>query len=54
MRHHPVLLRSSRVPRPSRRDSAAVLGLAWIAAGMLFTIIGSMLDAWVLMVEILR
>jgi hypothetical protein len=29
-------------------------GLAWIAAGILLTVIGSMLDAWVLMVEILR
>jgi hypothetical protein len=29
-------------------------GLYWVAAGLLFTIAGSMLDAWVLMVEILR
>ena len=29
-------------------------GLYWVAAGLLLTIAGSMLDAWVLMVEILR
>ena len=29
-------------------------GLFWIAAGIILTLIGSMLDAWVLMVEILR
>ena len=29
-------------------------GLYWVAAGMLLTLIGSMLAAWVLMVEILR
>ncbi|MFH5822688.1 hypothetical protein [Georgenia sp. AZ-5] len=29
-------------------------GLAWVAGGVVLTIIGSMLDAWVLMVEILR
>jgi modulator of FtsH protease len=29
-------------------------GLYWIAAGIILTLIGSMLDAWVLMVEILR
>lgn len=28
--------------------------LYWIAAGLLLTVIGSMFDAWVLMVEILR
>lgn len=34
--------------------AGAPVGLGWIAAGMLLTIIGSMLDAWVLMVEIRR
>ncbi|WP_127125325.1 hypothetical protein [Georgenia sp. SYP-B2076] len=29
-------------------------GVAWVAAGIILTIIGSTLDAWVLMVEILR
>lgn len=29
-------------------------GLYWLAAGMVLTVVGSMLDAWVLMVEILR
>lgn len=29
-------------------------GAYWVAAGLLLTIAGSMLDAWVLMVEILR
>jgi modulator of FtsH protease len=29
-------------------------GLAWVAAGILLTLVGSMFDAWVLMVEILR
>lgn len=29
-------------------------GLYWVAGGILITLIGSMLDAWVLMVEILR
>jgi len=29
-------------------------GLYWLAAGVVLTVIGSMLDAWVLMVEILR
>jgi hypothetical protein len=29
-------------------------GLYWVAAGLLLTVAGSMLDAWVLMVEILR
>lgn len=29
-------------------------GLYWVAAGLLLTVTGSMLDAWVLMVEILR
>ncbi len=29
-------------------------GLYWVAAGVVLTIIGSMVDAWVLMVEILR
>jgi hypothetical protein len=29
-------------------------GLYWVAAGIILTLIGSMLDAWVLMVEILR
>jgi len=28
--------------------------LYWLAAGLILTVIGSMLDAWVLMVEILR
>ena len=28
--------------------------LYWVAAGLVITVIGSMLDAWVLMVEILR
>jgi len=28
--------------------------LYWVAAGLVLTVIGSMLDAWVLMVEILR
>ena len=28
--------------------------LYWVAAGLILTVIGSMLDAWVLMVEILR
>lgn len=37
-------------------DSASLsgAGLYWLAAGMVLTVIGSMLDAWVLMVEILR
>jgi hypothetical protein len=29
-------------------------GLYWVAAGLVLTLAGSMLDAWVLMVEILR
>ena len=28
--------------------------LYWVAAGLVLTVAGSMLDAWVLMVEILR
>jgi hypothetical protein len=34
--------------------SGAEGGLYWVAAGLTMTIIASMLDAWVLMVEILR
>lgn len=30
------------------------IALYWVAAGLVLTVIGSMLDAWVLMVEILR
>jgi hypothetical protein len=33
---------------------AADGALAWLAAGLVLTVLGSMLDAWVLMVEILR
>jgi len=34
--------------------SLAGAALYWVAAGLILTVIGSMLDAWVLMVEILR
>jgi len=43
-------------PAGAALSGAALSGAAlyWVAAGLVLTVIGSMLDAWVLMVEILR